>query len=143
MDVFQGGLLCVNREKTAVFQGKLKELMNQHQTKEASLHHELQDTQEQLKNAVDMCAGELFDKRKSIRRSIYVHVMYSCLNCFGIFPELDLKLKLSQDRDNLQERKVQEKIEALTKEKEELLDLSMQRGKIIQVICYGQNLWHD
>lgn len=60
MVVFQGDLLCVHREKTAVFQGKLKELMNQHQTKEAFLHHELQDTQEQLKNAVDMCAGKVF-----------------------------------------------------------------------------------
>ncbi|XP_048096022.1 coiled-coil domain-containing protein 89 [Alosa alosa] len=90
------------QEKTAVFQGKLKELMNQHQTKEAVLQHELQDTQDQLKNAVDMCA------------------------------ELDLRLKLSQDSNNLHEVKVQKKIEALTKEKEELLDLSMQRGNIIQ-----------
>ncbi|XP_063070678.1 coiled-coil domain-containing protein 89 isoform X2 [Engraulis encrasicolus] len=80
---------------------KLRELMNQHQTNEASLQHELQDTQEQLKNAVDMCA------------------------------ELDLRLKLSQDRDNKLDAEVQEKLNALTKEKEELLDLSMQRGKII------------
>lgn len=65
MVIFQGGL-CVNREKTAVFQGKLKELMNQHQTKEAFLHHELQDTQEQLKNAVDMCAGTFLAKRQGI-----------------------------------------------------------------------------
>lgn len=80
--VFQGDLLCVNREKTAVFQGKLKELMNQHQTKEAFLHHELQDTQEQLKNAVDMCAGEVFGMDKSLEGP---HMFMLCVTIFTFF----------------------------------------------------------
>jgi len=52
-------LFYPNREKTTGFQIKLKELINLHQIKEASLKNELSDTQKQLKNAVEMCAGTL------------------------------------------------------------------------------------
>ncbi|KAI4873046.1 hypothetical protein NFI96_006126 [Prochilodus magdalenae] len=45
------------QDKTTGFQMKIKELMNLHQIKEASLQDELHDTQKQLKNAVEMCAG--------------------------------------------------------------------------------------
>lgn len=36
---------------------KIKELMNLHQIKEASLQDELHNTQKQLQSAVEMCAG--------------------------------------------------------------------------------------
>ncbi|XP_028847372.1 coiled-coil domain-containing protein 89 [Denticeps clupeoides] len=90
------------QEKSSGFQSKLKELMNLHKSKESSLQDELHDTQKQLKNAMDMCT------------------------------ELDLKLKLTEERNTLSESETHVKIEALAKEKEELLGLSMQRGKIIQ-----------
>ncbi|XP_017546960.1 coiled-coil domain-containing protein 89 [Pygocentrus nattereri] len=90
------------QDKTTGFQMKIKELMNLHQIKEASLHDELHNTQKQLKNAVEMCA------------------------------EMDLKLRQSHERDTMKETESQEKLEALQKEKNELLELSMQRGKIIQ-----------
>ncbi|XP_036429936.1 coiled-coil domain-containing protein 89 [Colossoma macropomum] len=90
------------QDKTTGFQMKIKELMNLHQIKEASLQDELHNTQKQLKNAVEMCA------------------------------EMDLKLRQSHERDTMKETESQEKLEALLKEKNELLELSMQRGKIIQ-----------
>ncbi|XP_066543350.1 coiled-coil domain-containing protein 89 [Amia ocellicauda] len=90
------------KEKSSGFQTKLKELMIIHQTKEASLQGELQITQKQLKDAVDMCT------------------------------ELDLQLRRAMDKDAFEESQLQQKLEALVKEKDELLDLSMQRGKIIQ-----------
>lgn len=40
-----------------VFQMKLKELMDRHQNKEASLQDELHNTQNELKNAVGMNTG--------------------------------------------------------------------------------------
>ncbi|MBN3300233.1 CCD89 protein, partial [Amia calva] len=95
------------KEKSSGFQTKLKELMIIHQTKEASLQGELQITQKQLKDAVDMCT------------------------------ELDLQLRRAMDKDAFEESQLQQKLEALVKEKDELLDLSMQRGKIIQVIQLG------
>ncbi|XP_006636594.1 coiled-coil domain-containing protein 89 [Lepisosteus oculatus] len=90
------------KEKTNGFQTKLKELIITHQTKEASLQGELQDTQKQLKDAVEMCT------------------------------ELDLQLRRAMEKDALEESQLQQKLEALVKEKDELLDLSMQRGRIIQ-----------
>ncbi|KAG9271593.1 coiled-coil domain-containing protein 89 [Astyanax mexicanus] len=90
------------QDKTTGFQMKIKELMNLHQIKEASLQDELHNTQKQLKNAVEMCA------------------------------EMDLKLRLSHERGMTKESENQEKLEALMREKNDLLKLSMQRGKIIQ-----------
>ncbi|XP_076858803.1 coiled-coil domain-containing protein 89 [Brachyhypopomus gauderio] len=90
------------QNKTVGFQMKIKELMNQHQIKEASLQDELQNTRKQLKNAEEMCA------------------------------EMDLKLRQSCERGMMKEAETREKLEELVKEKNELLELSMQRGKIIQ-----------
>ncbi|KAK1789009.1 hypothetical protein P4O66_014967, partial [Electrophorus voltai] len=90
------------QDKTIGFQMKIKELMNQHQIKEASLQDELHNTRKQLKNAEEMCA------------------------------EMDLKLRQSLERGIMKETETQEKLEELVKEKNELLELSMQRGKIIQ-----------
>ncbi|TRY92804.1 hypothetical protein DNTS_024872 [Danionella cerebrum] len=89
------------QEKTTGFQIKLKELMNLHQIKEASLKNELSDTQKQLKTAVEICA------------------------------ELDLQLRNTQEKESFKETETKEKLEKLMKEKEELIDLSVQRGKII------------
>ncbi|XP_017324846.1 coiled-coil domain-containing protein 89 [Ictalurus punctatus] len=90
------------QDKATVSQMKLKELMDVHQNKEASLQDKLHNTQKELKTAVDMHA------------------------------EMVLKLKQSQERGTMKERETEERFEALTKEKDELLELSMQRGKIIQ-----------
>ncbi|XP_077072006.1 coiled-coil domain-containing protein 89 isoform X1 [Siphateles boraxobius] len=89
------------QEKTTGFQIKLKELINLHQIKEASLKNELSDTQKQLKNAVEMCA------------------------------ELDLKLRQTKEKESIRETDTQERLEKLVKEKDELIDLSLQRGKVI------------
>ncbi|KAL4656627.1 coiled-coil domain-containing protein 89 [Arapaima gigas] len=90
------------QEKTSGFQVKLKELMSLHQTKEASLQDELQSTQKQLKHAVDMYA------------------------------ELDLQLRQKRGKEIMRETELQEKLEALTREKDELQDLSALREKIIE-----------
>ncbi|XP_041725847.2 coiled-coil domain-containing protein 89 [Coregonus clupeaformis] len=88
--------------KTTGFQTKLKGLMGLHQTKEVSLQDELHDAQRQLRDAVEMCT------------------------------ELDQQLKKARENYSLKETQMQKKIEVLAKEKDKLLDLSMQRGKLIQ-----------
>ncbi|KTG47003.1 hypothetical protein cypCar_00039899, partial [Cyprinus carpio] len=99
------------QEKTTGFQIKLKELISLHQIKEASLKNELSDTQKQLKNAVEMCA---------------------VVQLLHFFPtELDLKLRQTQEKESRRETDSQERLEKLMKEKDELIDLSMQRGKMI------------
>ncbi|XP_036401342.1 coiled-coil domain-containing protein 89 [Megalops cyprinoides] len=90
------------QEKTTGFQTKLKELMSLHQSKEASLQDELHITQKQLKDAVDM------------------------------YTELDMQLRQTREKDASKEVQLQGKLEALAKEKDELLDLSLQKEKVIQ-----------
>ncbi|XP_018584322.1 coiled-coil domain-containing protein 89 [Scleropages formosus] len=90
------------QEKTSGFQVKLKELMSLHQTKEASLQDELQSTQKQLKDAVDM------------------------------YTELDLQLRQSRGREIMKETQLQEKLDALTKEKNQLQDLSALKEKTVE-----------
>ncbi|KAM9484654.1 coiled-coil domain-containing protein 89 isoform 2-T2 [Salvelinus alpinus] len=88
--------------KTTGFKTKLKGLMDLHQTKEASLQDELHDAQRQLSDAVEMCT------------------------------ELDQQLKKARENDSLKGTEMQKQIEVLAKEKDKFLDLSMQRGKLIQ-----------
>ncbi|XP_030643193.1 coiled-coil domain-containing protein 89 [Chanos chanos] len=90
------------QHKMTGFQAKIKELINLHEIKEASLQVELQDTQKQLKDAVELCT------------------------------KLDLELKETQERDTVRETETQGKLDSLMREKDELLDLSMQQEKIIQ-----------
>ncbi|XP_051997686.1 coiled-coil domain-containing protein 89-like [Xyrauchen texanus] len=96
-------LETVYQKKTKGFQIKLKELMNLHQIKESSLKNELNNAQKQLKNAVEMCA------------------------------ELDLRLRQTQEKETTRDTKTQERLDKLMRENSELIDLSVQRGKIIQV----------
>lgn len=50
------------------------------------------------------------------------------------FPtELDLKLRQTQEKESMRETDTQERLEKLMKEKDELIDLSVQRGKVILV----------
>ncbi|XP_055726574.1 coiled-coil domain-containing protein 89 [Salvelinus fontinalis] len=88
--------------KTTGFKTKLKGLMDLHQTKETSLQDELHDAQRQLSDAVEMCT------------------------------ELDQQLKKARENDSLKGTEMQKQIEVLAKEKDKFLDLSMQRGKLIQ-----------
>ncbi|KAJ8012797.1 hypothetical protein DPEC_G00046600 [Dallia pectoralis] len=90
------------QEKTTEFQSNMKDLMSLHQTKETSLQDELHDAQRQLKDALQM------------------------------FTELDQRLQETRQRDILRETHVHEQIAILTKEKDKFLELSMQRGKLIQ-----------
>uniref|UniRef100_A0A8C9QWD8 Zgc:172182 n=1 Tax=Scleropages formosus TaxID=113540 RepID=A0A8C9QWD8_SCLFO len=95
------------QEKTSGFQVKLKELMSLHQTKEASLQDELQSTQKQLKDAVDI---------------------FHC--CIVVKP-----LRQSRGREIMKETQLQEKLDALTKEKNQLQDLSsMDTGQFEDIL---------
>ncbi|KAK2849879.1 hypothetical protein Q7C36_008662 [Tachysurus vachellii] len=89
-------------DKATISQMKFKELIDLHQSKEMSLQNKLHNIQKELKNTLDIHA------------------------------EVALKLKESQERETMKETLAEERIKALTKEKEKLLELSMQRGKIIQ-----------
>jgi len=46
---------------------------------------------------------------------------------------LDLKLRQTKEKESLRETDTQERLEKLMKEKDELIDLSLQRGRVIQV----------
>lgn len=59
---------------------------------------------------------------------------YTVIHLTHFFPtELDLKLRQTQEKESMRETDTQERLEKLMKEKDELIDLSMQRGKMILV----------
>ncbi|KAK5861238.1 hypothetical protein PBY51_022650 [Eleginops maclovinus] len=78
------------------------EQTTQHQNKEASLLNQLHDAQQQQKAAVEMCN------------------------------DLRLKLQKAEEEHALKEINMTESITNFTKEKDKLLYLSMERGKVIQ-----------
>ncbi|CAJ1079346.1 coiled-coil domain-containing protein 89 [Xyrichtys novacula] len=90
------------REKLAECQSNLQEQASQHQAKEAMLLAQLHDAQQQQRDTADQCE--------------------------------DLKLKLQKTEEELTQREIQmkESITSLNKEKDKLLNLSMERGKLIQ-----------
>ncbi|XP_056146122.1 coiled-coil domain-containing protein 89 [Lampris incognitus] len=91
-----------HQERIAVLRSKVKEQTTQREVKEASLLGELHDTQRLLKDAAGRCKG------------------------------LKLQLqKAGEDRD-LKELKVKEDATNLTKDRDKFLNLSIERGKIIQ-----------
>ncbi|XP_070771443.1 coiled-coil domain-containing protein 89 [Enoplosus armatus] len=90
------------REKLAGCQSKLLEQATQHQVKEASLLDQLHDAQQQQRDAVEMCK------------------------------DLKLKLQKAEEQHALKEINMRQSITSLTKEKDTLLHLSMERGKVIQ-----------
>ncbi|KAI5107313.1 coiled-coil domain-containing protein 89, partial [Silurus meridionalis] len=85
-----------------VIEIKYKKFMDLYREKEAILQDKLHNTQKKLKKAVDMNE------------------------------EMALQFRQIQERGAMTETEAEEKFEALMKEKHKLLELSMQRGKIIQ-----------
>ncbi|XP_036965470.1 coiled-coil domain-containing protein 89 isoform X2 [Acanthopagrus latus] len=90
------------REKLAGCQSKILEQAAEHQAKEESLLDQLYNAQKQQRDVVEMCQ------------------------------DLKLKLQKSEEEHALKENDVRESITRLTKEKDKLLSLSMERGKVIQ-----------
>ncbi|XP_062258451.1 coiled-coil domain-containing protein 89 [Platichthys flesus] len=83
-------------------QSKLLEEATQHKAKEALLLDQLHDTEQQQREAVEMCQ------------------------------ELKLKLQTDEEKCTAQEINMKKRTTRLMKEKEELLSLSMERGRVIQ-----------
>ncbi|XP_062313899.1 coiled-coil domain-containing protein 89 isoform X2 [Osmerus eperlanus] len=79
-----------------------QELTGRHQSKETSLSNQLRDVQRQLTDAADMCT------------------------------ELNQQLQKARETYSLKETEMKETVESLVKEKDTLLNLSIQRGKQIQ-----------
>ncbi|XP_041857938.1 coiled-coil domain-containing protein 89 [Melanotaenia boesemani] len=90
------------RVKLAGCESKLKEQAAQYEAKEAPLRYQLHDAQQQHADAVEMCK------------------------------DLKLKLEDAKEQQALKEISIKEDIASLTKEKDILLSLSMERGKVIQ-----------
>ncbi|XP_034418211.1 coiled-coil domain-containing protein 89 [Cyclopterus lumpus] len=90
------------REKLSGCQSELLEQTNQHQAKEASLLDQLHDAQQQQRDAVEM--GN----------------------------ELKMKLQKTEEEHALEKIHLRESITSLNKERDTLLYLSMERGKVIQ-----------
>ncbi|TKS67242.1 Coiled-coil domain-containing protein 89 [Collichthys lucidus] len=91
------------REKLSACETKLKKQATEHRGKEASLLDQLHDAQQQHREAVEMCK------------------------------DLKLKLQKAEEEQALKEVNMRESIKCLTKEKDKLLHLSMERGKVIQM----------
>ncbi|KAG8000682.1 Coiled-coil domain-containing protein 89, partial [Nibea albiflora] len=92
----------VYREKLSACETKLKEQATEHQGKESSLLDQLRDAQQQHREAVEM------------------------------YKDLKLKLQKAEEEQALMEVSMRESIKCLTTEKDKLLHLSMERGKVIQ-----------
>ncbi|XP_069388580.1 coiled-coil domain-containing protein 89 [Paralichthys olivaceus] len=90
------------RKNLAESQSKLLEEETQHKAKEASLLDQLHNTEQQQREAVEMCN------------------------------ELKLKLQRAEEKDAAKEINMKKSITGLTKEKEKLLSLSIERGRVIQ-----------
>ncbi|XP_068560395.1 coiled-coil domain-containing protein 89 isoform X2 [Cebidichthys violaceus] len=90
------------REKLSRCQSKLLEQTTQHQAKHASLLNELHDAQQQQREAAEMCN------------------------------DLKTKLQKAEEEHALRKINLSESITSLAKERDKLLHLSMERGKVIQ-----------
>ncbi|XP_054471946.1 coiled-coil domain-containing protein 89 [Anoplopoma fimbria] len=90
------------RDKLSGCQSKLQEQQTQHQAKDASLLDRLHDAQQQQRDAVEMCK------------------------------DLKMKLQKTEEEHALKKIYLRESITSLTKERDKLLHLSMERGKVIQ-----------
>uniref|UniRef100_UPI0037E8535E coiled-coil domain-containing protein 89 n=1 Tax=Semicossyphus pulcher TaxID=241346 RepID=UPI0037E8535E len=91
------------RENLAGCQSKLQKQAAQHQAKEALLLGQVLVSQQQQREAVEMCK------------------------------DLKMKLQKAGEEHALKDTKMRESITSLNKEKDKLLHLSMERGKLIQV----------
>ncbi|XP_069558512.1 coiled-coil domain-containing protein 89 [Brachyistius frenatus] len=89
-------------EKITGYEFKLQEQATQHEAKEASLLDQSQKAHQQLKDAAEKCN------------------------------ELKLKLKEAKEQHALKEKQMSASSTSLTREKDKLLSLSMERGKKIQ-----------
>ncbi|XP_033900916.2 coiled-coil domain-containing protein 89-like [Acipenser ruthenus] len=90
------------KQKSNEFKAKVEEVNENHQIKESAFLSKLEILQQKLKDSTEKCT------------------------------ELDLMLKQATEKDTLEESQLQLKLQALIREKDELLELSMQRGKLIQ-----------
>ncbi|KAL7385404.1 hypothetical protein ABVT39_021298 [Epinephelus coioides] len=90
------------REKLAGCQSKFLEQTTQHQAKNTLLLNQLHEAQQQQKDAAEMCN------------------------------DLKLKLQRAEEEHALKETNMRESISSLIQEKDKLLCLSMERGKVIQ-----------
>ncbi|XP_070694741.1 coiled-coil domain-containing protein 89 [Pempheris klunzingeri] len=90
------------RQKLAGCQSELLEQATHHKAKEASLLDQLHDAQQKQRDAVGMCK------------------------------DLHLKLQKTEEELALNEVNMRESITSLTREKDKLLHLSMERGRMIQ-----------
>ncbi|MGH0138552.1 UNVERIFIED_CONTAM: hypothetical protein FKN15_038818 [Acipenser sinensis] len=90
------------KQKSNEFKAKVEEVNENHQIKESAFLSKLEILQKKLKDSTEKCT------------------------------ELDLMLKQATEKDTLEESQLQLKLQALIREKDELLELSMQRGKLIQ-----------
>nr|XP_020452024.1 coiled-coil domain-containing protein 89 [Monopterus albus] len=86
----------------AGWQSKLLEQATQHQAKEASVLEQLHDAQQQQREAVEM------------------------------YRDQKLKLQHAEEEHALKELNMRERITSLTKEKDKLLSVSLERGRVIQ-----------
>lgn len=105
--------LISSKEQFSLLEQKHRQLQQEMKTKEEGLRNEIRTLQENYKTEVKMLQSKLQDTEERLKGANY-------------------KLQSQIDGRKSLDAESQNKIQQLTKEKDELLDLAMQRGKIVQ-----------
>lgn len=105
--------LTSSKEQFSLLEQKHRQLQQEIKTKEEGLRNEIRTLQENYKTEVKMLQSKLQDTEERLKGANY-------------------KLQSQIDGRKSLDAESQNKIQQLTKEKDELLDLAMQRGKIVQ-----------
>lgn len=105
--------LISSKEQFSLLEQKHRQLQQEIKTKEEGLRNEIRTLQENYKTEVKMLQSKLQDTEERLKGANY-------------------KLQSQIDGRKSLDAESQNKIQQLTKEKDELLDLAMQRGKIVQ-----------
>lgn len=105
--------LTSSKEQFSLLEQKHRQLQQEMKTKEEGLRNEIRTLQENYKTEVKMLQSKLQDTEERLKGANY-------------------KLQSQIDGRKSLDAESQNKIQQLTKEKDELLDLAMQRGKIVQ-----------
>ncbi|XP_052811926.1 coiled-coil domain-containing protein 89-like [Mya arenaria] len=107
------GKLITAKEQCAAIDTKYRHAVQEGRAREDSLRRELQDLQEKMRTDVKALQHKLSETEERLKGANY---------------KLQNQIDSRQNADTEMTRKIQQ----LTKEKDEMLDLAMQRGKIIQ-----------
>ncbi|KAJ0005679.1 hypothetical protein NQD34_015573, partial [Periophthalmus magnuspinnatus] len=113
-------------ERIDGFKAKFLKQTNDYEAREASLIEKLQSLEEIQRNTVALCDGEL------LFQSTFKALHTAQCNSYIICLDLKEQLKKTEEECTSKETNMTETIAALHKEKDKFLQVSVERGKLIQ-----------